>query len=217
MTLTTPHRYIAIDGPIGTGKTTLARMLAQDLGGRVVLEPMERNPFLGEFYKDRKKNAFKTQLFFLLNRYQQQLELKQQDLFHTITVCDYTFAKDSIFAEINLGEDELALYNTVFRLLSEQLPKPDLVVYLQASTPVMLQRIKQRKWEAERAISEEYLEHLAEAYNRYFFSYTGTPLLVVNANDLDIVNQPTDWENMRNAILEHRQGTAHYHYVSENK
>lgn len=217
MTLTTPHRYIAIDGPIGTGKTTLARMLAQDLGGRVVLEPMERNPFLGEFYKDRKKNAFKTQLFFLLNRYQQQLELKQQDLFHTITVCDYTFAKDSIFAEINLGEDELALYNTVFRLLSEQLPKPDLVVYLQASTPVMLQRIKQRKWEAERAISEEYLEHLAEAYNRYFFSYTGTPLLVVNANDLDIVNQPTDWENMRNAILEHRQGTAHYHYVSENQ
>lgn len=217
MTLTTPHRYIAIDGPIGTGKTTLARMLAQDLGGRVVLEPMERNPFLGEFYKDRKKNAFKTQLFFLLNRYQQQLELKQQDLFHTITVCDYTFAKDSIFAEINLGEDELALYNTVFRLLNEQLPKPDLVVYLQASTPVMLQRIKQRKWEAERAISEEYLEHLAEAYNRYFFSYTATPLLVVNANDLDIVNQPTDWENMRNAILEHRQGTAHYHYVSENK
>lgn len=217
MTLTTPHRYIAIDGPIGTGKTTLARMLAQDLGGRVVLEPMERNPFLGEFYKDRKKNAFKTQLFFLLNRYQQQLELKQQDLFHTITVCDYTFAKDSIFAEINLGEDELALYNTVFRLLNEQLPKPDLVVYLQASTPVMLQRIKQRKWEAERAISEEYLEHLAEAYNRYFFSYVGTPLLVVNANDLDIVNQPTDWENMRNAILEHRQGTAHYHYVSENK
>lgn len=216
MTLTTPHRYIAIDGPIGTGKTTLARMLAQDLGGRVVLEPMERNPFLGEFYKDRKKNAFKTQLFFLLNRYQQQLELKQQDLFHTITVCDYTFAKDSIFAEINLGEDELALYNTVFRLLNEQLPKPDLVVYLQASTPVMLQRIKQRKWEAERAISEEYLEHLAEAYNRYFFSYAGTPLLVVNANDLDIVNQPTDWENMRNAILEHRQGTAHYHYVSEN-
>lgn len=217
MTLTTPHRYIAIDGPIGTGKTTLARMLAQDLGGRVVLEPMERNPFLGDFYKDRKKNAFKTQLFFLLNRYQQQLELKQQDLFHTITVCDYTFAKDSIFAEVNLGEDELALYNTVFRLLNEQLPKPDLVVYLQASTPVMLQRIKQRKWEAERAISEEYLEHLAEAYNRYFFSYTATPLLVVNANDLDIVNQPTDWENMRNAILEHRQGTAHYHYVSENK
>ncbi len=213
MTLTTPHRYIAIDGPIGTGKTTLARMLAQDLGARLVLEPMERNPFLGEFYKDRKKNGFKTQLFFLLNRYQQQLELKQQDLFHTLTVCDYTFAKDRIFAEINLSDDELSLYDTVFTLLDERLPKPDLVVYLQASTDVMQQRIKQRKWEIERSISEEYLEQLSETYNRYFFSYNSTPLLVVNANDLDIVNNPTDWENMRNAILEHRQGTAHYHYV----
>ncbi len=217
MTLTTPHRYIAIDGPIGTGKTTLTRMLAQDLGGRVVLEPMERNPFLSDFYKDRKRNAFKTQLFFLLNRYQQQLELKQQDLFHTITVCDYTFAKDRIFAQINLSDDELGLYDTVFQLLDDQLPKPDLVVYLQASTDVMLQRIKQRKWEAERSISEEYLEQLSEAYNRYFFSYTGTPLLVINANDQDIVNNSTDWENMRKAILEHRQGTAHYHYVGEKK
>lgn len=215
MALTTSHRYIAIDGPIGTGKTTLARMLSQDLGGRVVLEPIERNPFLGDFYRDRKKNAFKTQLFFLLNRYQQQLELKQEDLFHTITVCDYTFAKDRIFAQINLSDDELLLYETVFQLLDERLPKPDLVVYLQASTNVMLQRIKQRKMEAERNVSEEYLEQLAETYNRYFFGYAGTPLLVINANDLDIVNNPTDWENMRNAILEHRQGTAHYHYVGE--
>ncbi|MBI2344058.1 MAG: deoxynucleoside kinase [Deltaproteobacteria bacterium] len=213
--MTTPHRYIAVDGAIGVGKTTLVRMLAQDLGGRAVLEPVEKNPFLADFYKDRRRNAFKTQLFFLLNRYQQQIELQQQDLFHTITICDYTFAKDRIFAQLNLGEDELVLYDTVFNLLDTRLPKPDLVVYLQASTEVMKQRTKQRKMPAERNISEEYLEQLAEAYNRFFFTYTTSPLLVVNATDLDFVKNPTDWENLRNAILEHGQGTAHYHYIGD--
>jgi deoxyguanosine kinase len=217
MSPTTPHRYIAVDGPIGTGKTTLAKMLAEDLGGRVVLEPLEKNPFLPEFYKDRNKNAFKTQLFFLLNRYQQQLELKQEDLFHTVTICDYTFAKDRIFAQINLGADELALYDTVFHLLDTRLPKPDLVVYLQASTSVMLQRIKQRKMAFERAIGEEYLEQLTETYNKAYFTYSDTPLLIVNSNDLDIVKNPTDWENLRSAILDHHQGTAHYHYVGDGK
>jgi deoxyguanosine kinase len=210
-----PHRYIAVDGPIGAGKTTIARMLAQDLEGRAILEPYEKNPFLEEFYKDRQRFAFKTQLFFLLNRYQQQLELKQQDLFQSTTICDYTFAKDRIFAQMNLSDDELTLYDTVFHLLDTRLPKPDLVVYVQASTSVMIGRIKQRKMNAERSITEEYLEQLTEAYNRYFFTYTETPLLVVNSNDIDFVKNPTDWDNLRNAILEHRQGTAHFHYVGE--
>lgn len=213
MTLTTPHRYIAVDGPIGTGKTTLTRMLAQDLGGRSVLEPMEKNPFLGDFYKDRRRNAFNTQLFFLLNRYQQQLELKQQDLFHTITICDYTFAKDRIFALINLTEDELALYETVYHLLDTQLPKPDLVVYVQATTSVMMQRIRQRGIASEKSVSEEYLEQLTDAYNQFYFAYTDTPLLVVNSSNLDFVKRPDDWKNLRNAILEHRKGAAHYHFV----
>ncbi len=214
MPLTTSHRYIAVDGPIGSGKTTLTRMLAQDLGGRVVLEPVEKNPFLADFYKDPVRNAFKTQLFFLLNRYQQQLELKQQHLFETVTICDYTFMKDYIFAQCNLSEDELALYETVYQLLDTRLPKPDLVVYLQASTEIMMKRVRQRKLACERDITGDYMEHLAEVYNRFYFTYNETPLLVVNSNDLDFVHRPSDWENLRKAILEHQMGTAHYHYVS---
>ncbi|MBI2346396.1 MAG: deoxynucleoside kinase [Deltaproteobacteria bacterium] len=214
MPLTSPHRYIAVDGPIGAGKTTLVKLLAKDLGGRAVLEPVDRNPFLPEFYKDRARNAFKTQLFFLLNRYQQQVELKQHDLFHTITICDYTFAKDRIFAEVNLQADERSLYDTIFTLLDARLPKPDLLVYLQASPEVMLQRARKRALTYEKGLTIEYLEQLTNAYNSYFFKYNATPLLVVNSNDLDIVENRSDWENLRAAILAHRQGTAHYHLVS---
>ncbi len=217
MSITTTHRYIAVDGAIGTGKSTIARMLADDLGGRSVLEPLEKNPFLGEFYKDRTRNAFKTQIYYLLCRYQQQMELKQQDLFHTITICDYTFSKDRIFALLNLSEDELTLYDTIFNLLDTRLPKPDLVIYLQASMPVMRERIKMRGLASEKNITEEYLEQITDAYNRFYFNYTATPLLVVNSNDLDIVHNNDDWLNLRTAILEHKQGTAHYHYVGGQK
>lgn len=214
MSRSVTHRYIAVDGPIGAGKTTLVKMLAKDLDGRYILEPVDKNPFLAEFYKDRARNAFKTQLFFLLNRYQQQLELKQQDLFQTIAICDYTFAKDRIFAQLNLSPDEQALYDTVFHLLDARLPKPDLVVYLQASPEVMLQRVRKRGANYEKGVDLEYLDQLTDAYNAYFFNYDTTPLLVVNSNDVDIVENPSDWENLRNAILSHRQGTAHYHLVS---
>lgn len=215
MSLGTSHRYIAIDGPIGSGKTTVAKLLADDLGAQLILEPAADNPFLGDFYKDRTRNAFTTQLFFLLNRYRQQVELKQQDLFNALTICDYTFSKDRIFAQLNLSADEMTLYETVFNLLDPRLPKPDLVVYLQASTDVMMQRTKLRKWASEKGITEEYLDELSDAYNSFYFSYTATPLLIVNANDVDIVNRPDDWNNLRTAILEHGQGTAHYHYVGE--
>lgn len=210
------HRYIAIDGPIGAGKTTLVKMLAEDLGGQAIFEPAEKNPFLGDFYKDRAKNAFKTQLFFLLNRYQQQVELAQQDLFSNLTVCDYTFAKDLIFAQVNLSPDEMNLYEMIYKLLDARLPKPDFVIYMQANPKVLMERIKMRGAAYEKGITEEYLEQLTEAYNNYFFNYSATPLLVVNSSDLDYVKNAQDWEDLKNAILTHKQGTAHYHYVSRD-
>lgn len=217
MSTTEPtHRYIAIDGPIGAGKTTLVKMLAEDLGGQAIFEPAEKNPFLGDFYKDRARNAFKTQLFFLLNRYQQQVELAQQDLFSNVTVCDYTFAKDLIFAQVNLNPDEMKLYETIYQLLDARLPKPDFVVYMQASPKVLMERIKMRGNTYEKGITEEYLEMLTNAYNNYFFNYDTTPLLVVNSSDLDYVKNPQDWEDLKRAILTHQQGTAHYHYVSRD-
>jgi deoxyadenosine/deoxycytidine kinase len=200
---------VAVDGPIGVGKTTLARMLAEDMGGHLCLEPTEANPFLPEFYKDRKKNAFKTQLYFLLNRYQQQLELKQHDMFRPLTVCDYTFAKDAIFADINLSEDELVLYNTVFGLLKERLPSPDIVVYLRAEPKALLQRIKRRGIDYERHIDEAYLESLIENYNKYFMSYDDTPLLVVDTTNQNYIESKGDFETIKKEILSHRGGTVH--------
>ncbi|HPM41546.1 MAG TPA: deoxynucleoside kinase [bacterium] len=204
----TPHHYIAVDGPIGAGKTTLARMLAEEMGAHLCLEPAEKNPFLAEFYKDRKRNAFKTQLFFLLNRYQQQLELKQQDLFRPSVVADYTFAKDQIFAEINLSEDERALYNTVFNLLRGQLPKPDLVIYLRADSKVLVSRIKKRGYDYERPISADYLENLTDSYNRYFLNYSETPLLVVDTSNQNYLENPDDFAVLKRAIASHKGGTV---------
>lgn len=210
------HRHIAIEGPIGAGKTTVAKMLAEDIGAKLILEPVEKNPFLTDFYKDRKKNAFKTQLFFLLNRYQQQQELKQQNLFENLTVCDYAFSKDRIFARINLNEDEQNLYDTVYNLLDSKLPKPDIVVYLQADPEVLLQRAKKRGHSFEKPLNLDYLEELTNAYNNYFFQYSDTPLLIVNSNDMDIVENPTDWENLKKGILGHAKGTAHHHYIGKS-
>jgi len=201
-------RYIAVDGPIGAGKTTLAKMLAEEMGAHLCLEPAEKNPFLSEFYKDRKRNAFKTQLFFLLNRYQQQLELRQQDLFTPMVIADYTFAKDLIFAEINLSEDERALYDTVFRLLKEQLPKPDLVIYLRADSNVLISRIKKRGVDYERPITADYLESLTDSYIRYFLNYTETPLLVVDTSNQNYIENPEDFANLKRAIAQHRGGTV---------
>jgi deoxyguanosine kinase len=206
-TMTSPQ-YIAVDGPIGAGKTTLARMLAEDMGAHICLEPAEKNPFLAEFYKDSERNAFKTQLFFLLNRYQQHLEFRQQDLFAQSIVSDYTFAKDMIFAKVNLSDDELALYNTVFHLLRERLPKPDLVIYMRAEPRVLLQRIKKRGIDYEKPISESYLEQLTESYNRHFMTYDETPLLVVDTSEQNYLENPEDFQNIKRAIQSHRGGTV---------
>lgn len=206
------HCYIAVDGPIGAGKTTLVRMLAKDLNAEAIFEPAEKNPFLTDFYKDRRQNAFKTQIFFLLSRYQQQLTLKSIKL---PIICDYTFAKDRIFAKINLSKDEQSLYEKIFSLLHAELPRPDMVIYMQASPNVLLDRIKKRGLPYERPVTVEYLEQLTNAYNDYFFNYNECPLLVINASDIDYVKNKTDWENLKKAILSHNKGIAHYHYVSK--
>lgn len=203
-------RYIAVEGPIGVGKSSLAEILAKELNGRALLEEIDTNPFLPRFYEDIKKYSFQTQLFFLLSRYQQQKELGQCDLFKTNIVSDYLFAKDRIFAYLNLDENELSLYEQVFRLLDARIPKPDLVVYLRASSEVLLERIGKRNKDYEKGISHEYLEALVEAYNRYFFYYTDTALLVVNTTDIDFVNNPADLSNLVKEIKSIKGGTQHY-------
>lgn len=203
-------KYIAVDGPIGAGKTTLTRMLAEDMTGTTLFEPIDANPFLQDFYKDRKRNAFKTQLFFLLNRYQQQLELKQEGKFSLPVICDYTFAKDLIFARLNLSPDELTLYETIYNMLVAQIPKPDLVIYLKADPTVMLKRIKKRGFDYERPITEDYLEGLTEAYNSYFLDYNEAPLLVVDSSAVNYEANPDDFSNLRREILNHRGGTVHF-------
>lgn len=210
-------RYIAIEGPIGVGKSSLVELLARDFNGRTLLEEVDGNPFLPRFYGDIKKFAFQTQLFFLLSRYQQQKEMFQQELFSTTVVSDYLFAKDRIFAYLNLDENELSLYEQVYRLLDTRIPKPDLVIYLQASTEVLLKRIGKRNKDFERGIKEDYLERLVEAYNRYFFYYSDTPLLVVNTTDIDFVNNSADLANLVKEIRTMKGGSQHYLPIGSKK
>jgi deoxyguanosine kinase len=183
-------RYIAIEGPIGAGKTTLAQILAERSGARLVLEPVEENPFLPQFYDDARKYAFQAQLFFLLSRFQQQQALHQQELFTNSTIADYLFAKDGA--------------------LGPRVVRPDLVIYLRARTEVLLQRIKRRGRAYERQIDPRYVESLATAYNDFFFHYDETPLLVVNTSDIDLVGSDEDVEALATVIRRHRKGTQHY-------
>ncbi|MBI2082001.1 MAG: deoxynucleoside kinase [Deltaproteobacteria bacterium] len=203
-------RYIAVEGPIGVGKTSFAKKLAEDFNARLILEEADANPFLAPFYKDRAKHALKTQLLFLINRYLQQKELAQQDLFQRTVVCDYLFAKDRIFAALNLGKDEMFLYEKIYSLLDTNLPKPDLVVFLQASPEILIKHIKKRGIDYERNIDSSYLKELIDAYNRFFFSYTDTPLVVVNVSDIDFVKRKVDYESLVREILSDKKGEKHY-------
>jgi deoxyadenosine/deoxycytidine kinase len=203
-------RYIAVEGPIGVGKTTLAQALAERMGARLVLEKPEENPFLAGFYADRRKHAFQAQLFFLLSRFQQQQVLFQQDLFTRSTVEDYLFAKDPIFAALTLQPAELALYHQIYDLLGPRVVRPDLVVYLQARTEVLVSRIRKRGRDYERGVEASYLEALGKAYNDHFFHYEDTPLLVVNTSDIDLEGNPEDLESLLTVIRRHRKGTQHY-------
>jgi deoxyguanosine kinase len=203
-------RYIVIEGPIGVGKTSLAMLLAKEFNARCILEKPEENPFLPHFYRDRKKYAFQTQIFFLLNRFQQQKEISQLDLFNQITLCDYLFAKDRIFASLNLDDHELALYEQIFQLLNGQIPSPDLVIFLQARPEVLLHRIKSRNVTYEKEIDLEYLKTLTEGYNYYFFHYDQTPLLVVNTSEIDFVNRKEDFDQLVREIKQMKKGTWYF-------
>jgi deoxyguanosine kinase len=202
--------YIAIEGPIGVGKTSLAQALAREMGARMILEEGSTNPFLPRFYQDPDKYAFPVQLFFLLTRYNQQRELAQQDLFAQATVADYLFAKDRIFAALNLSPDELALYDQVFRLLDARMIKPDLVVYIGARLEVLGERLRKRNRDFERYISFDYLEHVSSAYRDFFFYYEETPLLVVDSSEIDFVGNPADLADLIREIDRVGAGTQHY-------
>jgi deoxyadenosine/deoxycytidine kinase len=204
------NRYLVIEGVIGAGKTSLSRMLSDRLTAELVLEEVEDNPFLKDFYRDRTRFAFQTQMHFLFSRYQQQRNLRQTDLFTDKLVADYLFQKDRIFASLNLVDKELALYERLVGWLELDVVKPDVVVYLQASTETLMQRITHRNRSFEKDMDRSYIERLNDAYNHYFFHYTDTPLLVVNTNRIDFVNQPDDFEDLLKRILSHRQGTMYY-------
>ncbi len=186
--------YIAIEGPIGVGKTSLVKLLAKKLDARTILEQFEENPFLTDFYDDPERFAFQTQLFFLLQRYQQQQELRQVDIFHNLLVTDYMFVKDRLFASLNLNEKELTLYETVANLLERNVINPDLVIYLQADTDTLLKNISYRKRSFEKNMSRDYIEALNQVYNEYFFRYQDSPLLIINTNNIDFVNKKKDLE-----------------------
>ena len=189
-------KYITIDGVIGVGKTTLAKMIAEKYNGSILLEEVEENPFLSDFYKDPKHYAFSTQLFFLLSRYRQQQSILQQDLFHNLLVSDYLFAKDKIFAYLNLEDRELMLYEKIMSLLEREIVKPDLVIYLKSSPDRLMNNIKKRGRPYEREMSKEYIESLNIAYNRFFNHYKQTPLLTLNVTELDFVSYPEDFEKI---------------------
>lgn len=202
-------RHVAIDGPIGVGKTSLVEMLAQRFHGTKILEDVD-NPFLPDFYRKKKGSAFQTQLFFLLSRYQQQGEVAQIDLFTTLVVADYHFPKDKIFACLNLDDSELLIYDRLYTLLVESVPKPDLVIYLQGSLETCMNRIKKRAQAIERGITPEYLAQLIEAYNYYFYHYEETPLLVVDTNEIDFVNRRADFDDLVAQIRRARKGVQYY-------
>jgi deoxyguanosine kinase len=205
-----PWRYIVVEGVIGVGKTSLTKLMATRTNGRLNLEVVEENPFLGQFYQDRAAFAFQTQIFFLLSRYRQQQNLFQHDLFSSTLISDYLFAKDRIFANLNLSDDELALYNQLASILEQRVLKPDLVIYLQARTSVLLRRIRWRGRAFEQDMDEGYLHALNDAYSYFFHHYKDSPLLVVNTDNLDFVNVPGDFDLLFEQITEKFNGTRYF-------
>jgi deoxyadenosine/deoxycytidine kinase len=204
-------RYIAVEGPIGAGKSSLAEILSEELSARIIRENPEENPFLAPFYLDPKRYAMSVQLFFLLQRYAQQGELSQGDLFaRGGMVSDYLFAKDRIFATLNLSRDELVLYDRIYQMLKPRTVTPDLVVYLQARTEVLLERIRKRGRPEEKPIRADYIEEVARAYAAYFFNYDEGPLLIVNASEIDFVNNREHRTELLEVIRNARAGTSHW-------
>ncbi len=203
-------QYLAIDGPTGVGKTAVVERLAERLDANKVLEDWSENPFLKPFYDGRGGAVFQAELFFLLSRYRQQQELVQRELFQQLTLCDYVFEKSRLYAYLNLDDSELMIYEKLYGLLNEGVPRPDLVVYLQAPTEILLRRIRERGRPEEKRLSEEYLAEVNRAYNYFFFHYTQTPLLVVNTTDVDFTDRPEDLDDLIKQIRGMGKGTQYY-------
>jgi len=210
LNLNSEIKYIAIEGVIGVGKTSLAKKIKERLNAEIILEQFEANPFLENFYSDRKRYAFQTQMFFLINRYKQQQELNQENLFTEYIICDYTFEKDRIFAYLNLSGEELKLYENIFPLLARNLRKPDIVVYLQSGIDRLMHNIKKRSRRIERNLTRSYIEELSEAYNHFFFRYNSTPLLIVNSTELDFVNSEDDFDELFKQIFREDRAFLEY-------
>lgn len=211
-----PFRHIAVEGPIGVGKTSLVELLAERFEGVMVLEDIT-NPFLPAFYEGRPGSAFQVQIYFLLSRFQQQREIRQMNLFQRLVLADYTFPKDRIFAYLNLGDNDLRVYEKLYPVLEQDVSKPDLVIYMQASIQVLLERIQRRGRDYEKSIDPAYLERLGDAYSYYFFHYRETPLLVVNTDDIDFVHNAVDLEALIDQILRCRRGTQVYVPISRQQ
>ena len=202
--------YVAIEGAIGVGKTSLAKLLSDRLGAKLVLEKFEENPFLFKFYDDPGRFAFQTQLFFLLQRYQQQQELRQVDMFHNLLISDYMFIKDRLFASLNLDEKEMNLYDIIANMLERNVINPDLIIYLQADTSTLMKNIAKRGREFEANISYDYINALNEIYTECFFRYNETPLVIINTNHIDFVNNSADLDQVIDYIRQPVSGTKFF-------
>jgi deoxyadenosine/deoxycytidine kinase len=205
----TPPTFIAVEGSIGVGKTTLAKKLAASFQYATLFEDPEENPFLEKFYRNRQQSALATQLFFLFQRTQKIQDMRQADIFEPARVADFLIDKDPLFARVNLDRDEYHLYEKVYQQLTIDAPRPDLVIYLQAPTDVLLSRIDSRGLEMERGIDREYLERLNEVYSEFFLYYDDAPLLIVNASEIDLANNVADYRDLVNYLLDIRSG-RHY-------
>lgn len=203
-------QYIAVEGVIGVGKTSLLNRLQERLNARLILEQFETNPFLERFYKDRRRYAYQTQMFFLVNRYKQQQDLNQETLFTHYMLSDYTFEKDRIFAYLNLDTEELKLYEALFPLLERNIRKPDLVVFLQSDVERLMKNIKLRNRKFEKEITRDYITELVDAYNHFYFRYQSTPLLIVNTTEIDFVNSDEDFDELYNAIFREDRAFIEY-------
>lgn len=203
------YRYVVVEGPIGVGKTSLARRLAKSFGSELILEQADENPFLERFYRNPRSAALQTQLHFLFQRTRQLEDMRQHDLFDTVRVADYLIDKDRLFAKLTLDEEEFALYDQIYERLATDMPTPDLVIYLQAPSDVLLERIARRGIRYEQQIEREYLEKLQEAYARFFHAYDVSPLLIVNAAQADFVSNEQDYGQLFEQIKRVRRG-RHY-------
>ncbi len=204
-------KYIAIEGVIGVGKTSLARKLAERLNAKLILENFSDNPFLEKFYHDPVSYAFHTQMYFLMSRYKQLQEIKQIDLFHEFYVADYIFEKDKIFAYLNLQDDELKLYEKIVSLIERSIVIPDIIIYLQSNVERLMQNIRHRDREIEKEIKEDYIKDLNEGYNYFFFRYKATKVMIVNSAEIDFVNNETDFENLITEILKPEHSAIEYY------